>query len=93
MNNINVTVERATENQKGTGFVTKLVASTATKLPGGLGTKISKRTFYISAPEQAEIGSTFELDLDQFEVVQRDTPFADETTGEIIKCKWLHLAV
>lgn len=87
---INVKVEKTTQNSEKTGFVTKLSTERAIQLPGGMGEKKVKRTYYISVPNQLEDGKEFSLDLGMFNIVERATDQEDEA-GNPIMIKWLHL--
>jgi hypothetical protein len=86
-----LTVVSSTQNEKKTAYVTKLKGSKVVDL-GVLGTKEVDRHYYISAPNQVEKGTEVEINLGQFNIVEREFAYTDDDGVEqIAMLKWLHL--
>ena len=86
------TVTKCTPN-KTEGFVWTLTVAEKAKVFGI--TKDVKRTYYIGGmPEAAEVGKTFQEDLNRFDVVEREfvTTEQDGTTTKM-QLKWLHVRI
>jgi hypothetical protein len=83
-----VKVEKCTTSTKG-GFIVKLVATiiNAIKIGDVTMQKESKQTFYIKLPQAVAVGTETELNLDQFDVIERG--FIPEPGKPEIFLKWL----
>ena len=81
------TVISSNPSNEGTTFVTKIQGNKVVNVLGV--NKTSQVTYYISLPQQVEVNKEFDVDLSQFNIVER--PFESPTTGEIIQLKWLHI--
>lgn len=100
MNNIQLTVEKATASSNG-GFILKLVNSNS--VATAFGNKEQNITYYMKVKELAThkvnnrmvpIGAGYvaDLDLDEMVVVERDYVIPEgENAGDIIPLKWLQL--
>ena len=88
---MNLVVVSSKQNEKKTAYVTKLKGSKSVDL-GILGTKTVDRHYYISAPKQTEVGAEVELNMGQFNIVEREFEFVDDdNVQQIAMLKWLHL--
>jgi hypothetical protein len=81
------TVISSNPSNEGKTFVTKIQGNKVVNVLGV--NKTSQVTYYISLPQQVEVNKEFDVDLSQFNIVER--PFESPTTGEIIQLKWLHI--
>ena len=81
------TVISSNPSNEGNTFVTKIQSNKVVNVLGV--NKTSQVTYYISLPQQVEVNKEFDVDLSQFNIVER--PFESPTTGEIIQLKWLHI--
>ena len=73
-------------SNEGSTFVTKIQGSKVVNVLGV--NKVSQTTYYISLPEQVEVGKEFDVDLSQFTIAEH--PF-ETPSGETIQLKWLHI--
>lgn len=94
MSKIKVTVSKVSDKAGERGNYIHTV-KTEGKVVEVLGQKKStgQVTYFISLPSKTAIGSEHEIDMDQFDVKERDFVTADRETGEeiVLKLKWLHL--
>jgi len=85
------TVDKSTVSENG-GFVTTLVCETEEAVVEHNGVKIRKAgrklTYYINTVDEYDEHDEIELDLDDFDIVER--PFTTKK-GKSITLKWLHL--
>ncbi len=73
-------------SNEGKSFVTTLRSETIVATP--FGDKKKRETYYVSAPNKMEVGSHVELELKEWNVVER--PY-NPTGSEEFMCKWLHV--
>lgn len=84
---LNVKVVHVGKKTTNNNFITKIVSEKKVIVVGI--EKIAKITYYVALPSAPAVGSTHELDLDLFTIVER--PF-DLPNGEgTIMLKWLHI--
>lgn len=94
MNNISLTVIKATATKKGDGFITKLQNKQDKSVTTAFGKKTATTqvTYYAKFDEQKPAGFTAELDLDMFRVEERPYEIPEgENKGVTIMNKWLHI--
>jgi hypothetical protein len=92
MNNLKLTVEKATASTNG-GFILTLANKVSVETP--FGPKEQSITHYMKVAELAagvQVGYSATLDLDKFDIVLRDfIPETGDNAGQVIPCKWLQL--
>lgn len=80
-NIIELTVEKSVETKNG-NFMNKLVGKGEdVKTAFGM-VESGKRTFYLFTDQKNQKGLKAEVDLNHFDIVQREYEFVDEETGE-----------
>ncbi|MHA1197726.1 MAG: hypothetical protein ACTSQF_00015 [Candidatus Heimdallarchaeaceae archaeon] len=96
MNKVQLNVTSCTESSNG-GFIVTLKTETedgATVHIAGLGNvpKTGIRTYYIKTLEEQTVDAVIELDLDMFDIKERDyTPDDAEEGDAPMKLKWLYV--
>lgn len=73
-------------SNEGKTFVTKLQVETTVATP--FGDKQKRETYYVSAPKQMKEDDHVELELKEWNIVER--PY-NPTGSEEFMCKWLHV--
>lgn len=81
------TVITSNPSNEGKTFVTKIQGNKVVNILGI--NKTSQVTYYVSLPQQVEVGKEFDVDLSQFNITEH--PFDHPETGEVIQLKWLHI--
>ena len=87
-----LTVKKCTKSEQTGKFCTTLESSLTKKI--GENNSISRVVkFYIFLDNEEKVGNKLDLNLSEFDVVQRDIELVDETTGEAItrKCNYLYM--
>ena len=74
-------------SNEGKTFVTKINHTTTVETV--FGTKSKNEAFYVSGTKQVPVGTEIDVDLNQFQV--KEYPYTNESTGETMQLKWLHL--
>ena len=82
-----VSVISCNPSNEGKTFVAKIQNNKVVNVLGV--NKASTLTYYISLPEKVSVGAEFDLNLNDFVVVEH--PFEHPETGEILQLKWLHI--
>ncbi len=93
-NLIRLNVVQSTPSSRG-GFIVKLQNSTTRTEQTEFGSKTvgSQQTYYMKLDEEPTVQSA-DLDLDRYQVVERDFLISDEKSpsfGQTVQLKWLHL--
>lgn len=84
---LNVKVESVSKKTSNGNFIHKVVSSKSVIVLGI--EKVAKVTYYVALTSAAKVGSTHELDLSMFTIMER--PYELPDTKEVIMLKWLHL--
>ncbi len=82
-----VSVISCNPSNEGKTFVAKIQGNKVVNVLGV--NKTSSITYYISLPEQVTVGAEFDLNLNDFNIVEH--PFEHPESGETIQLKWLHI--
>lgn len=89
-NVISLTVESSTATKNG-NFANKLVGKTEGVKTAFGEVEGGKRTFYMFTDKQNQVGTTGDVDLNQFDTIVNDYPFTDEHGDEqIAKLSYLY---
>ncbi len=86
-----LTTVKCTESSKG-GYIVKLQGKSGNKT-AMFGTTVasSQSTYYVKLAEEVAVGITEDVDLDLFDIVEREFTFTDDEDNEVIAMlKWLH---
>ena len=83
-------------SSKNGGFILKLQnkEEKSIETPFGKKTQTSQNTYYMKVDEECAVGTEAELNVDDFNVIERQYTIDDESSdlhGETIQLKWLSI--